>query len=180
MRFKIGVIITIVVGLVLTFKMPVVEARRIKKLNSPVKVLFVPPVDDVSGFWESDITLFAVMTPILGIDADKALICKWIEYQQQKAQETFEIIISLLDILTQVEEKDVRNGFLIEDLNGEIVNGIVNYFEKVCKFLGMEDISSVGHILVNEFLNKFFSYLLTPESRALIKNIYTNIFSHQQ
>ncbi len=179
MRFKIGVIIPIVMGLVLTFKMPVVEARRVKKLNSPVKVLFVPAVDDISGFWKSDITLFAVMTSILGIDADKALICKWIEYQQQKAHETFKIVFHLLSILHQVEEKNIKKGFRIAD-DGKIVNGIVNYFEKVCKFLGMKDISSIGHILVNEFLNNFFSYLLTPESRALIENIYTDIFSHQQ
>ena len=170
----------ILVFLVFIMQFTSVWARRVKgDEESRVRIMFVPEVEDPERFWMADIVLFTVIADILGKDADENLVKEWIEFQQQKAQETFEIIISLLDILTQVEEKDVRNGFLIEDLNGEIVNGIVNYFKTVCEFLGLSSESGLGHIFVNEILNGFFTYSLKPESKALTETMYEKIFSSQ-
>ena len=170
----------ILVFLVFIMQSASVWARRVKvDEECRVRIMFVPEVEDPERFWMADIVLFTVIADILGKDADENLIKKWIEFQQQKAQGTFEIVIPLLDILTQVEEKDVRNGFLIEDLNGEIVNGIVNYFKTVCEFLGLSSKSGLVHIFVNEILNGFFTYSLKPESKALTETMYEKIFSSQ-
>lgn len=155
-------------------------ARRIKGYEEKQeKIIFVPVVNDVRGFWMADITLFSVIAERLGVDSDRKIIKEWIEFQQQEAQETFGIVYLLLDILNQVEERGVTKKFLIADLDGEIVKGIKYYFGKVCQFLDQQSVSRLADGLVNQIINNFFSISLTPEFRALIESIYTAVFSPQ-
>jgi hypothetical protein len=155
-------------------------ARRIKGYQERQdKIIFVPVVEDVRGFWMADITLFSVIAETLGVDSNREIIKEWIEFQQQEAQETFGIVYLLLDILKQVEERGLTEKFQIADLDGEVVKGIKYYFGKVCQFLNQDSASQLADGLVNKIINNFFFFSLTPESRALIESIYTAVFSSQ-